>query len=65
MLLMPLPVYCARSCVEKIVALAQAGAHDADRLAEFVLNDLVDDRLEHVPVQLNRRDSQERADRRV
>jgi hypothetical protein len=29
--------------VNKIVALANAGEHDADRLAEFVLNDLVDD----------------------
>jgi hypothetical protein len=29
--------------VDKIVALAKAGEHDADRLAELVLNDLVDD----------------------
>jgi hypothetical protein len=29
--------------VNQIVALANAGEHDADRLAEFVLNDLVDD----------------------
>ena len=28
--------------VEKIVALAKAGEHDADRLAEHVLNDLRD-----------------------
>jgi hypothetical protein len=27
----------------KIVALAKAGQHDANRLAELVLNDLVDD----------------------
>ena len=27
----------------KIVALAKAGEHDADRLAELVLNDLADD----------------------
>jgi hypothetical protein len=31
--------------VDKIVALAKAGEHDADRLAELVLNDLVDDGL--------------------
>jgi hypothetical protein len=31
--------------VAKIVALAEAGEHDADRLAELVLNDLVDDGL--------------------
>jgi hypothetical protein len=31
--------------VNKIVALAKAGEHDADRLAEHVLNDLVDDGL--------------------
>jgi hypothetical protein len=30
---------------EKIVALAEAGEHDARRLAEMVLNDLVDDGL--------------------
>jgi hypothetical protein len=30
---------------EKIVALAEAGEHDARRLAEHVLNDLVDDGL--------------------
>ena len=29
--------------VDKIVALAKAGEHDADRLAELVLNELVDD----------------------
>jgi hypothetical protein len=29
--------------VEKIVVLTKAGEHDADRLAELVLNDLVDD----------------------
>jgi hypothetical protein len=29
--------------VTKIVALAEAGEHDADRLAELVLNDVVDD----------------------
>jgi hypothetical protein len=29
--------------VNKIVALAKTGEHDADRLAELVLNDLVDD----------------------
>jgi hypothetical protein len=29
--------------VEKIVALAKAGEHDAARLAEHVLNDVVDD----------------------
>jgi hypothetical protein len=29
----------------KIVALAKAGEHDADRLAELVLNDVVDDGL--------------------
>jgi hypothetical protein len=28
---------------DKIVALAKAGEHDADRLAELVLHDLVDD----------------------
>jgi hypothetical protein len=28
----------------KIVALAKAGEHDADRLAELVLTDLADDR---------------------
>jgi hypothetical protein len=31
--------------VEKIVALAKAGEHDTDRLAELVLNDLADDDL--------------------
>jgi hypothetical protein len=31
--------------VTKIVALAKAGENDADRLAELVLNDLVDDGL--------------------
>jgi hypothetical protein len=31
--------------VDKIVALAKAGEHDADRLAEHVLDDLVDDGL--------------------
>jgi hypothetical protein len=31
--------------VDKIVALAKAGEHDAGRLAEHVLNDLVDDGL--------------------
>jgi hypothetical protein len=31
--------------VDKIVALAKAGERDADRLAEHVLNDLIDDRL--------------------
>ena len=31
--------------VDKIVALAKAGERDADRLAEHVLNDLVDDGL--------------------
>jgi hypothetical protein len=31
--------------VDKIVALAKAGEHDADRLVELVLNDLVDDGL--------------------
>jgi hypothetical protein len=31
--------------VDKIVALAKAGEHDANRLAEQVLNDLVDDGL--------------------
>jgi hypothetical protein len=31
--------------VAKFVALAEAGEHDADRLAELVLNDLVDDGL--------------------
>jgi hypothetical protein len=31
--------------VNKIVALAKAGEHDANRLAEHVLNDLVDDGL--------------------
>jgi hypothetical protein len=31
--------------VDKIVVLAKAGEHDADRLAELVLNDLVDDGL--------------------
>jgi hypothetical protein len=31
--------------VNKIVALAEAGKHDADQLAEHVLNDLVDDGL--------------------
>jgi hypothetical protein len=30
---------------EKIVALAEAGEHDARRLAELVLNDLADDGL--------------------
>jgi hypothetical protein len=29
--------------VTKIVALAKAGEHNADRLAEFVLNDLMGD----------------------
>jgi hypothetical protein len=29
--------------VNKIVALVKAGEHDADRLAEHILNDLVDD----------------------
>jgi hypothetical protein len=29
--------------VNKIVALSNAGEHDADRLAELVLSDLVDD----------------------
>jgi hypothetical protein len=31
--------------VDKIVALAKAGEHDADRLAEHVLNDMIDDGL--------------------
>jgi hypothetical protein len=31
--------------VNKIVALAKAGEHDADRLAEHVLDDLIDDGL--------------------
>jgi hypothetical protein len=31
--------------VNKIVALAKAGEHDAERLAEHVLNDLIDDGL--------------------
>jgi hypothetical protein len=31
--------------VEKIMALGKAGEHDADRLAELVLNDFMDDRL--------------------
>jgi hypothetical protein len=31
--------------VNKIVILAKAGEHDADRLAEHVLNDLIDDDL--------------------
>jgi hypothetical protein len=31
--------------VNKIVALAKAGEHDADRLTEHVLNDLIDDGL--------------------
>ena len=31
--------------VDKIVALAKAGEHDADRLAEHVLNDMIDDSL--------------------
>jgi hypothetical protein len=31
--------------VNKIVALAKAGEHDADRLAEHVLNDWIDDGL--------------------
>jgi hypothetical protein len=31
--------------VDKIVALAKAGERDADRLAEHVLNDLIDDGL--------------------
>jgi hypothetical protein len=31
--------------VDKIVALAKAGEHDAERLAEHVLNDLIDDGL--------------------
>jgi hypothetical protein len=31
--------------VDKIVALSKAGEHNADRLAEHVLNDLVDDGL--------------------
>ena len=31
--------------LNKIVALAKAGEHDADRLAELVLNDLIDDGL--------------------
>jgi hypothetical protein len=31
--------------VNKIVALGKAGEHDADRLAERVLNDLIDDGL--------------------
>jgi hypothetical protein len=31
--------------VDKIVALAKAGEHDANRLTEQVLNDLVDDGL--------------------
>jgi hypothetical protein len=30
---------------EKIVGLAEAGEHDANRLAELVLNDLADDGL--------------------
>jgi hypothetical protein len=30
---------------DKIVALAEAGEHDANRLAELVLNDLADDGL--------------------
>jgi hypothetical protein len=30
---------------EKIVALAKAGEHDAERLVELVLNDLADDGL--------------------
>jgi hypothetical protein len=35
--------------VNKIVALAKAGEHDADRLAEHVLNDLIDDGLPPPP----------------
>jgi hypothetical protein len=31
--------------VKKIVALAKTGEHDADRLAEHVLNDLIDNGL--------------------
>jgi hypothetical protein len=31
--------------VEKIVALTKAGEHNVDRLAEHVLNDLIDDSL--------------------
>jgi hypothetical protein len=31
--------------VNKIVALAKAGEHDAERLAEHVLNDFIDDGL--------------------
>jgi hypothetical protein len=31
--------------VTKIVALVNAGEHDADRMAEHVLNDLIDDGL--------------------
>jgi hypothetical protein len=31
--------------VTKIVALAEAGEHDAQRLTELVLNDLADDGL--------------------
>jgi hypothetical protein len=31
--------------VNKIVALAKAGEHDAERLAEHVLDDLIDDGL--------------------
>jgi hypothetical protein len=31
--------------VDKIVVLAKAGEYDADRLAEHVLNDMVDDGL--------------------
>jgi hypothetical protein len=31
--------------VTKVVALAKAGEHDANRLAQLVLNDLVDDGL--------------------
>jgi hypothetical protein len=31
--------------VDKIVALAKAGEYDADRLAEHVLNDMIDDSL--------------------
>jgi hypothetical protein len=42
--------------VAKIVALGKAGEHDADRLAEFVLNDLIDDRP-RAPNPQPRRDS--------
>lgn len=42
--------------VDKIVALAKAGEHDAHRLAELVLNDLVDDGLPPPPIDNPRQD---------